>query len=78
MDIGKVLIDFESEEEIPDLDKNFNLSYMLINNNFATPAKIAHAAVNYKRCCGGRAYEVAALREFLRMKIDKFDVYVDD
>jgi len=78
MDINKVLIDFESEDEIPDVDKIMNLRYSLINSNFATPAKVAHAAIYYKRCCGGKAYEIAALREFLRIKSDKFDIYVDN
>lgn len=78
IDINKVLIDCENEESIPDVDKTLNLRYSIINSNFSTPAKVAHAAVYYKRCCGGKAYEIAALREFLRIKRDKFDVYIDE
>jgi len=78
MDISKVLIDYESEEEIPDVDKIVNLRYSLVNSNFSMPAKAAHTALYYKTCCGGKAYEVAALREFMRLKRDKFDMYVDE
>lgn len=50
----------------------------MINSNFSLAAKIAHRALGWKRCCGGKAYEIAAICEFCGLRNDRFDIYVDD
>ena len=78
MDTSKVLIDYDREEDIPVADRPTNLRYMLINCNFAVAARVAHRAISFKNCCCGNAYEMAAVIEFMKIKEDKFDVYLDE
>lgn len=54
------------------------LRYQLINSNFSAAARIAHRAIGYKKCCGGKSYVIAALCEACGIKYDKFDLYIDD
>lgn len=51
--------------------------YQLINSNFSVPAKIAHSANYYKACCGRKAYDIAAIKEFCKLRPDYFDLYLD-
>ena len=38
---------------------------------------MAHKAISYKRCCGGKAYEIAAVKTFCCLRPDVFDLYFD-
>lgn len=77
MDVCKVVIDYEKEEDIPKIDKTSNLRYQLINSNFSCPAKIAHSAIYYKKCCGAKAYDIAAIGEFCKLKEGVYDLYIN-
>jgi diacylglycerol kinase (ATP) len=77
IDTVKHLIDYETEESIPDMERQMNLRYQLINSNFSLPAKIAHSANYYKSCCGRKAYDIAAIKEFCKLRPDHFDLYLD-
>ncbi|CDW74738.1 transcriptional regulator [Stylonychia lemnae] len=65
-DVGKVLLDYENEEDVPPEQINSNLRYSLINSVFGVSAKINHSAIGYKRCCCN-PYQLAALKEFCRL-----------
>ena len=49
-----------------------------MNTYWSLAAKVNHRAMGYKACCGGKAYELAAICEFCKLRPDKFDIYVDD
>ena len=42
------------------------------------PAKINHSAIYYKGCCGRRAYDIATIKEFCKLKADIWDIYVNN
>ena len=77
MDVIKVHIDHENESTIPPESIHNHMRYSIINSSISVPAKISHTAASYKRIAGGSAYTVAALREFLRLSGDVFDIEVD-
>jgi diacylglycerol kinase (ATP) len=74
IDTVKHVIDYEKEEDVPDMDRQMFLRYQLINSNFSVPAKIAHSAIYYKSCCGRAAYDIAAIKEFCKLRPDHFDM----
>lgn len=50
-DVGKILIDHESEDLIKEEALNHNLRYSIINSVFGISAKIVHTAIGFKKCC---------------------------
>ena len=77
MDTIKVIIDHEKEEDIPSNDKLGKLRYVLINSSFGLPAQVAHGATPLKKYFGQKSYTLVALRKFLNLKTDRFDVELD-
>lgn len=77
IDLVKILMDYESESQIPSLEKSSACRYQLINSAFGAPAKVAHGAIYYKRCCGRKAYDIAAVKTFCCLRTDKFDLHMD-
>ena len=66
-DVGKVTIDYEREQDIPEDKRTSHLRYNLINTCFGMIAKANHRAVSYKRgCCN--PYVLAVSIEFFRLK----------
>ena len=63
VDYGKMLVDYESEEEIPEGSNKWN-HCRLFNNSigFATVPKIAIGAKPFKTCCGTSSYKISALK----------------
>lgn len=76
-DIGKTLLDYETEEEIPPESLISNLRYTVLNSVFGVSAKIVHKAISYKGCCCN-AYKMAAIIEFCKLKPDNYNIYIDD
>jgi diacylglycerol kinase family enzyme len=63
IDYGKMLVDIESEEEIPKGADSWN--YVRLFNNsvgFSLVPKIAINAKPFKKCCGTGAYKIAAMK----------------
>ena len=63
VDYGKMLVDVESEEEIPKNENSWN--YMRLFNNsigFATVPRIAMGAKPWKACCGTGSYKISAIK----------------
>ena len=52
VDITKVLLDYESEDQIPEgEDRIKKLRYQLTLSVFNVPAKVANTAAHFKWCC---------------------------
>ena len=66
MDLNKVLVDCESETEIPpqELDHN-RLRYSIVNSSAGFLAKCVDRAIKHKTWAGNNAYIIAAAEEFL-------------
>lgn len=76
VDLVKVLIDHETEESISEKDRVACLRYQLINSSYSIPARVNLGAKKWKSCCCN-AYEVAAFFEFLKIKYETVDIYVN-
>ena len=51
IDVTRMLIDHESEELVPEEEKNMKIRYSLINSVLGLPAIINHGAAKWKWCC---------------------------
>ena len=49
----------------------------MINSSFSLPAAVAHGAAPIKKYFGQKSYTLVALRKFLNLKLDKFDIELD-
>lgn len=62
VDSVRVLLDHESEDTLPDGDDRAKfIRYMDINSTLSMPARVAHRAIPYKKCCGSNSYVIAIL-----------------
>ena len=76
-DVGKVTIDYEREQDIPEDKRTSHLRYNLINGGFGLAAKAVHRAISYKgSCCN--PYTLAISVEFFKLRADIFSIYIDD
>ena len=76
MDISKVLLDHEKEEEIKQEVKFDQMRYSLINSSFGMVGEIVYGAERWKGCCCN-AYTMASIIEILKSKTHIFDIIVD-
>ena len=77
LDLGRVMIDHEAEEAIPEYKKLDMLRYSIINTSFSMPAKFAAAASSYKAIFGKYAYQAGTLRKLPGIEYDKFSIQID-
>lgn len=77
VDVTKVLIDYESEDQIPADQRESNLRYQLVNSALSLTAKINNRASSWKWCCCCNPYQIAALIELAKVKHDPLDLYCD-
>ena len=77
MDVIKVVVDAEKEEEIPEDQRMEKLRYVMINSSFSLPASVAHGAAPIKKYFGQKSYTLVALKKFLNLKPDRFDIELD-
>ena len=79
-DTVRVLMDYESEETLPEgIERLNHLRYMMINSSAALPPLVAFKAKAWKACCGKTSYTIATLIEAMKGNVipDIFDVFVD-
>ena len=83
-DIVKVLLDYETEEELyeaakndPSLNIQDHLRYCNINSSLVISAKCAKNAVNMKKYIGGSAYTISTVREIIKGSKEKYDIEFD-
>ena len=62
IDILKAIIDYESEEDIPEEKHNSNLRYFFDCAYFGMLARISDGANMYKPRCGKSAYKLSAIK----------------
>ena len=60
MDVGKILVDHEKEEEIKEDERFDKERYMLINSSFGMVGATVEGAEKFKKCCCN-AYSMAAV-----------------
>ena len=78
VDLTKMLMDYEKEEDIADeKERVSNIRYQLINSSFGVPAKINLRASSWKWCCCCNPYQIAAVIEFLSIKYEMVDIIMD-
>lgn len=76
-DVGRVTIDYEREQDIPEDKKNTHLRYNLINSGFGLIAKANYRAIRYKgSCCN--PYALATIVELYKHTHEHFSIYVDE
>ena len=66
IDTIRFLADHETEEDVPEERKFFDVRHMMVNGAVSMPCKIANTAVPMKTCCGKSAYTFAAIKEFCK------------
>ena len=84
VDLVKILIDYESEEELNDairknatIKKENHLRYSCLNSGFALVAKVNAKAAWMKPYIGGLAYDVQAFKELTAGENCRFDIDID-
>ena len=78
IDVTKVLLDHEEEEElVGDPDKFSKFRYQLLINCIGFGTTVTRRALNWKWCCCISPYVVAGLIEIPKLKYDKVDIYND-
>lgn len=77
IDVTKILFDHETEDTVPQEERSKKVRYQLVNTCQGVPARINHAARHWKWCCCN-AYELAAVGEFMSIKYDIVDVYLNE
>lgn len=75
MDVNKVLLDVEHENEIMEAENRPNqFRYSVINAAVGYIAKCTHKAVDHKPYTGKACYVTSAFANFLTSNSDNFDV----
>jgi len=75
MDVNKVLLDVEHEDEIVEVENRpSQFRYSVINAAVGYVAKVTHKAVNHKPYAGKACYITSAIANFLSSNTDNFDV----
>lgn len=74
MDINKVLLDYEHEDDIPAEQRHMKLRYSCINTGCGFAAKVVHKADAHKPYVGSACYTTAALANFFATDPDTYDV----
>ena len=64
----KVLLDHETEADIPGEDKTNHMRYSIINSGLCLTANCAKNAVKYKRFIGKHAYSLQTVIELMKMR----------
>ena len=84
IDVTKVLIDHEEEEQIYDTCAKDTtatiedyLRFKIINSSFCLCSNVARNAVPMKPYIGKEAYTIQSVVEMLKKRTETFDVYVD-
>ncbi len=84
VDVIKILIDFESENEIIDSQKNDesilienHLRYSIINTSLCTSANCSKNAQYMKQKIGSAAYTIQTVIEVAKRRQEKFDILID-
>ena len=78
MDVNKVLLDYESEDEIPETEeRNQKFRYSVINTAVGYIAKITHRAVHHKPYFGSGCYISSATVNFFTSSTERFDVIIE-
>jgi diacylglycerol kinase (ATP) len=77
LDIAKVLIDADSESEIPHEVKEARIKYMASSTVFSVASKINMTAQKFKKVFGGTAYNIGAMFHIIMMQSDVFNIEVD-
>ena len=77
MDVNKVLLDYENEDDIPETeDRNAKFRYSVINAAVGFIAKVTHLAVNHKPYVGSGCYASSAIVNFFKSSTENFDVII--
>ena len=75
MDVNKVLLDYESEDEIPDTEeRNQKFRYSVINAAVGYIAKVVHKAGYHKPYTGSGCYVSSATYNFFTTSTEHFDI----
>lgn len=78
VDVAKVLIDTENEEDLPSGDERMEkCRYMLNNCGIGVHARATKTAVPFKKWFGTKSYEAALLWESIGTRTDSFEFFVD-
>jgi diacylglycerol kinase (ATP) len=77
VDLTKLLIDYSTEEEIPQDQKPNKLRYQLCVSCIGFPARITHRARHWKWCCCN-PYQLSALGEIIQKPFDVMDLYLGE
>ena len=78
MDANKVLMDYESEADIPDsVDRSSKLRYSILNASVGYMAKVVHNSVKQKPYIGQYCYKTAALTSMFENEVEIFDIHVE-
>ena len=78
MDVNKVLLDYENEDDIPETeDRNAKFRYSVINTAVGYIAKVTHLAVNHKPYVGSGCYASSAIVNFAKNSTEFFDVIIE-
>ncbi len=56
MDLMKIIVDAESEDEVPEMEKQTRVLYSNALVGMGWSADLVNAAIPIKKCCGGLAY----------------------
>ena len=79
MDVNKVLLDYEHEDDIPATEENRNAKfrYSVINAAVGYIAKVTHKAESHKRIMGKGAYISSAIVNFFTSGLENFRVEIE-
>ena len=77
MDVNKMLIDTDSEENIPSEEKYQRYRFSATSASIGFIAKVVHNAIKHKPYFGGASYATSGWSSFFSNYADMYDIAIE-